>query len=428
MAATTTTIMSNNGRKLRLTADPIPVTSRDHPNTIIHIDIDCFYAQVEEIRDPALRDRPLGIQQKQCLVTCNYKAREFGVKKLMSIAEAQKLCPDLVLVKGEDLTPYRQMSSRIFEVLARHYPHTNIERLGMDENFLDVTNLVANRMDVEEEVLTVRGHIWPAGEGGRLDTNCECGCDKRLIIGSQIAEDLRNLLNKELGITTCAGIGHNKMLAKLAGALNKPNQQTVVNPTKCKELMIHLGELRSIVGIGQKTESLLNELDVTTIGDLQRVDTKNLVLKFGPEMAKKLKDWSFGVDLGAVKASNLKPKSVGLEDSCKPISVRQDIENKFDALLARLLNQVADDSSRVPVALKMTLRKFDSVRKTSHRETKQANVLPTLFRFDKERLVIVDGGQEKLLRIIMRLFDRVVDMRMPFNISLLGEFYLNSFL
>lgn len=219
-----------------------------HPNTIIHLDIDCFYAQVEEIRDPSLRERPLGIQQKNCLVTCNYKARSVGVKKLMRVGEAQTLCPDLVLIKGEDLTPYRQMSSRVFEHITRKYPQLNVERLGMDENFVDVTRLIEERMDQDDDALTtVQGCIYPSS-GIDFVSNCLCGCARRLAVGTHIAKDLRESLFKELGITTCAGIAHNKMLAKLAGALNKPNNQTVVVPTRCRDLMVQLKELRSIPG------------------------------------------------------------------------------------------------------------------------------------------------------------------------------------
>lgn len=226
-----------------------------HPNTIIHLDIDCFYAQVEEIRDPSLRERPLGIQQKNCLVTCNYKARSFGVKKLMSVAEAQKLCPDLVLIKGEDLTPYRQMSSRVFEHITRKYPQLNVERLGMDENFVDVTRLIEERMDQDDEALTaIQGCIYPSSAD--FLTNCLCGCARRLAVGTHIAKDLRESLFKDLGITTCAGIAHNKMLAKLAGALNKPNNQTVVVPTRCRDLMVQLKELRSIPGENEKMKKV----------------------------------------------------------------------------------------------------------------------------------------------------------------------------
>lgn len=164
-------------------------------------------------------------------------------------------------------------------------------------------------------------------------------------------------------------------------------------------------------------------MQVTDIESLQRVDQTALVLKFGPEMAKKLKDWSNGCDLSIVRSSSLRPKTIGLEDSCprKPLSVRQEIEDKFRALLQRLLAQVAEDG-RIPVAIKMTLRKFDAVRKTSHRETKQANILPTLFQTSAgdQRMSIIAGGEEKVLQIVMRLFERVIDLRLPFNVTLLG--------
>ena len=81
----------------------------DHSRTIIHIDIDCFYAQVEMVKDPSLVDKPLGIQQKNIVVTCNYVARQRGVTKCQYISDALKVCPDLVLVNGEDLAHYRKV-------------------------------------------------------------------------------------------------------------------------------------------------------------------------------------------------------------------------------------------------------------------------------------------------------------------------------
>lgn len=83
--------------------DDLETDVETHDRTVIHIDIDYFYAQVEELRNPKLRNVPLGIQQKNCIVTSNYLARDRGVSKLMSMKEALKRCPDLVLVKGEHL-------------------------------------------------------------------------------------------------------------------------------------------------------------------------------------------------------------------------------------------------------------------------------------------------------------------------------------
>ena len=116
-----------------------------HSRTIVHVDIDCFYAQVEMIRNPELRNVPLGIQQKHIVVTCNYVARKRGIKKLSYVSDAKKNCPDLVLVNGEDLTVYREFSGRVHSLLTREFTPL-VERLGMDENFLDVTELVTSRL------------------------------------------------------------------------------------------------------------------------------------------------------------------------------------------------------------------------------------------------------------------------------------------
>lgn len=387
-----------------------------HPKTIIHIDIDYFYAQVEEIRDPTLKSKPLGIQQKNCLVTSNYLARDYGIKKLMSVTEAQKLCPNLVLVNGSDLINYKRMSSKIFDVLSTFTP--NVEKLGLDENFMDVTSIIDERLDKFKEFdLKINGCLYSDDE--RMISSCQCGCEKRIIIGTHLADEIRSKLFTELQITSCAGIAHNKLLAKLVGSQNKPNKQTALPPICSTTFLASLGSLKNIPGIGQKTESNLNEIGLQTVQELQDCDLEILHKKFGYETACKLKDMCFGRDYSAVRPSG-RPKTIGLEDSCKAISLKTDVEDKFRVLLMRLINQVMEDG-RIPIAIKIILRKFDSIKKTSHRETKQCNILPSLFRQLKDgKILLAEGGHNKLLKIIMRLFERSVDMKQPFNITLLG--------
>uniref|UniRef100_A0A061RGN2 DNA polymerase iota n=1 Tax=Tetraselmis sp. GSL018 TaxID=582737 RepID=A0A061RGN2_9CHLO len=139
----------------------------DTGRVVLHFDVDAFYAQVEEVRDPSLRDRPLGITQKYIIVTSNYPARKHGVTKLMAISEAKRLCPDIALVSGEDLTPYRLASRRIQEVLQRF---GTVERLGMDECFVDVTDEVQRRLRAgEPRAGGFRGHVFAAGTALRQD-------------------------------------------------------------------------------------------------------------------------------------------------------------------------------------------------------------------------------------------------------------------
>ena len=113
---------------------------------ILHVDVDCFYAQVEMARNPHLdRDRPVAVTQKFLVVTCNYPARAAGVGKLMRIDKAKEVCPDLVLVSGEDLTPYREASESIFAALSAFGP---CQKLGLDELFVDVTALAEAEVGV----------------------------------------------------------------------------------------------------------------------------------------------------------------------------------------------------------------------------------------------------------------------------------------
>lgn len=386
----------------------------EHKRVIIHLDIDCYYAQVEEIRDPELRSLPLGINQKDFLVTSNYVARSFGIKKMMLLSEAKRLCPSLCVVNGEDLTPYRQMSNKIFQILLRYTP--KVEKLGLDENFMDVTDVIANKLSNDVAELSIKGHVYPDGES--LGSCC-CGCEKRLMLGTMLASEIRQALFTELGITCCAGIAHNKLLAKIAGSRHKPNMQTVLVPDCASDMMIAIDTIRGITGIGEKAEQQLNEIGICTVEDLQNVNLSILANKFGNEKAYKYKNWSRGIDNTPVIPSG-KPKTISLEDSCKSISYRADAEEKFRLLLIRLVSQVAEDG-RIPLVVKITIRKFDSLKKTSYKESKQANIAPLLFKeMGNGRIMLIEGGLERLLSIVMRLFERVIDLKLPFNITLLG--------
>ena len=128
--------------------DPPPADPNADRRVVAHFDADCFYAQVEELRDPSLASRPVAVTQKYLVVTANYAARKAGVGKLMSVAEAKRLCPDAAFVCGEDLTPYRDFSKRIRHVLARFGA---CEKLGLDECWVDVTNEVDRRLNARAE-------------------------------------------------------------------------------------------------------------------------------------------------------------------------------------------------------------------------------------------------------------------------------------
>jgi DNA polymerase iota len=376
----------------------------DHARTIVHIDIDCFYAQVEMNKNPDLRAVALGIQQKNIVVTSNYKAREFGVKKCMLISEAKKLCPDLVLANGEDLHDYRQVSYKVTNLLHKYSPL--VERLGLDENYIDVTTLVNERVKQKDD-LKVVGNVF-----GASSEKCDCGCTERLTMGSVIAQEMRDLIKSDLNLTTCAGIAHNKLLAKIVGGCHKPNQQTVVFPNDALELMLSLSSLTNIPGIGRTTFEQLEGAGIKTVESLQNTELRRLEGLLGVEKSRTIYNYSYGIDKSPVKSSG-KPQSIGLEDSCKSISVEKEVRKKLEQLLNRLLVLVAEDG-RVPKTLKLTTRKFDKSNKTSNRETRQCNINPALFAPNQS------NKEAKIMTTVMHLFNRIVDMKKPYHITLLG--------
>lgn len=384
----------------------------DHSRSIIHIDIDCFYAQVEMLRNPELRDVPLGIQQKNIVVTSNYEARKYGVQKCMLVTDAFKACPNLKLVNGEDLHDYRAASNKIFALL--QYWKCPVEKLGMDENYIDVTNLVQERMKSMDLMgVTLAGHLYcePSDE-------CHCGCHMRLKIASQIASEIRSKIVNDLGYTTCAGVAHNKLLAKLICPLHKPNDQTTIFPEHAASYMATMSSVRCIPTIGTKSSEALVVLNIRSVTDLQEIDPEVLKKHFSADMAVRLKKLSFGEDNTPVKQSG-KPLSIGLEDSFKTVSVKSEVEEKFTALLQRLLVLVKEDG-RIPVSLRVTLRKKDARRLSSHRESRQCQISPSIFTLSNGSLNVTEAGQSKLLSIIMRLFNKLVDLTKPFHLTLVG--------
>ncbi|XP_018577596.1 DNA polymerase iota [Anoplophora glabripennis] len=381
----------------------------DHSRTIVHIDLDCFYAQVEELKNTELKTLPFGVQQQNFVITSNYIAREYGIKKCMLISEAKKLCPNLILVRGEDLHDYRQISYKVTSLLQK-YSHL-VERLGLDENFIDVSKLVSERLQNGAEISIV-GNIF-----GDISSLCDCGCSDRLKVGTEIAQDMREQIKNELNLTCCAGIAHNKLLAKLIGSKHKPDNQTVIFPNSAVELMLSLNNLSKIPSIGLALGKQLSNMNIKSVSDLQESDFLKIKKLLGPEKAKTVYDLSFGIDPSPVKSSG-KPQSIGIEDACKSISAEKEVKEKLKQLLNRLLILVAEDG-RIPKTVKLTVRKFDKNNKVSTRETRQCNINTSLFDI-KSLSKLSESNENKLMTTIMRLFTKIVKTDKPYLITLLG--------
>ena len=391
-------------------------TEDDHSRCIIHLDIDCFYAQVEMITDPSLVDKPLGIQQKNIVVTCNYVARARGVGKCMFISEAMKVCPDLVLVNGEDLARYRRVSMGVYTTLVRE-TGCEVERLGMDENWVDVTRLVAGRMrleqgQVEEKQKDLKNLVGLECRGG-------CGCRARLITGGLIAQELREKILTEHQLTVSAGISYNKLLSKLSGGLNKPNNQTVLGPAGLGSVLGEEMVVTQIPGLGRRTGELLETEAIRTVGELRTADL-GLVMRagLGEREARTVKELCWGRDSSAVKMSG-RVSSIGLEDRFKGIQDKAGVREKVVWLLGRLGTLLAEDG-RQATTLRVTLRDLhkDRESKKFHKESRQSKVSPRLF-------LIEDGGLKssavlELTDLAVSLVGKMVTFSQPFHLTLLG--------
>ncbi len=216
---------------------------------IIHLDMDAFYASVEQLDHPAFRGKPVvvgadprGGKGRGVVAACSYEARPFGVRSAMPISQAYRLCPQAIYIRPR-LSRYAEMSDRIFAIL-REYTDL-VEPLSIDEAFLDVTG-------------SRRLH-GPA---------------------HSIARNLKARIRSELGLVASIGLAPNKFLAKVASDLGKPDGFVVVSAGKEREFLDPL-PISRLWGVGPKTEVRLRRLGLRTIGQIARMRVEDLETMLG---------------------------------------------------------------------------------------------------------------------------------------------------
>jgi len=243
--------------------------------SIIHLDMDAFYASVEQLDDPALKGKPVivgGSSLRGVVSAASYEARRFKIHSAMPIAQAQKLCPQGVFLPVR-MQRYKEISSRIFAIFQKYTPL--VEPLSLDEAFLDVTS------------------------SGKLFGTAE-----------DIARQIRKDVLEETGLTVSAGVAGSKLVAKIASDVNKPDGLTIVPPGKEAEFLAPL-PIRRLWGAGKKTRETLALLGVKTIGDLAALSPKLLEQKFGKH-GRSLYHAAKGLDYRDVETAH-ETKSLGHE-------------------------------------------------------------------------------------------------------------------
>ncbi|WP_201558066.1 DNA polymerase IV [Psychrobacter sp. 72-O-c] len=279
---------------------PIKPTSRK----IIHLDMDAFYASVEQRDFPELRGKPLVVggdpSGRGVVAAASYEVRPFGVRSAMSCYEARKRCPEVIFVRPR-FEVYRSVSADIREIMRRLTPH--VEPLSLDEAYLDVTGL-------------------PVHQGS----------------ATLMANWLRAQILEHTGLTASAGVSFNKMLAKIASDLNKPNGTAIITPADADAFISTL-PIERFHGIGKATAKRLHAMDISTGADLRRTPAAVLVQAFG-KRGQFYHDIAHGRDERPVK-SERQHKSVGSETTFR------DNLSMDDELLTQIYEQNADAFSQM---------------------------------------------------------------------------------
>jgi DNA polymerase-4 len=319
---------------------------------IIHVDMDAFYASVEQRDDPALRGRPVavgGSRERGVVAAASYEARRFGVRSAMPSSRARRLCPDLIFTKPR-FEVYREVSRQIRAIFARYTPL--IEPLSLDEAYLDVTADLA-------------------GMGTATAT----------------AEAIRAAINAETGLTASAGVSYNKFIAKIASDQNKPDGLCVIPPARGAAFIAAL-PVKRFHGVGPKTAEKMAALGIETGADLAAKSPEWLRAHFGV-WGDYLHAAARGIDDRPVRPDRIR-KSIGAEntffrDLRSPTELIEALDEIIDTVWPRI---EASGAHGRTITLKV---KYDDFRQITRARSFAANV--------PDRDTFTRAGHELLLAL-----------------------------
>jgi DNA polymerase-4 len=329
---------------------------------IVHVDMDAFYASVEQRDHSALRGKPVVVAwtgKRSVVCAASYEARRFGVRSAMPFVTAERLCPQAAFVPP-DFPRYKAVSRAVREIFQRHTDL--IEPLSLDEAYLDVTENKTGLPTATKVAIAIRKQI------------CE-----------------------ELSLTASAGVAPNKFLAKIASDWRKPDGLFVIQPKDVDTFLWPLPVGR-IPGVGKVTESRLGQLGIQTVGDLRRFDLASLEGHFGRYGAR-LFQLARGVDDNPVMP-NRPTQSISAEDTFE-----QDILlSETEAVIRRLAEKVWQASRRESriartVVLKLKTREF-SIRTRSLTPAAPPECCEELTQIALALRNRVDLGPQQLYRLV----------------------------
>ena len=259
-------------------------------NKIIHVDMDQFFAAVEQRDHPELKGKPIAVghdAERGVVSTASYEARRFGVHSAQSIQVAKRLCPQLIIVEPH-FQKYKAVSAQLHEIF---HDYTDlIEPISLDEAFLDVTEIKTMVSTNRPMVSTNSQRMW----------------------AMDIAREIKQRIRETTGLTASAGVSYCKFLAKVASDWRKPDGLTVIHPDRALDFISQL-KIEKIWGVGQKTAEKMHRMGIFTGLDLRNTSLSRLTQEFG-KMGQVFYDFSRGIDNRPV-ISEWERKSVSCEQT-----------------------------------------------------------------------------------------------------------------
>ena len=294
---------------------------------IVHVDMDAFYASVEQRDEPKLRGRPVVVAWKgkrSVVCAASYEARSFGIRSAMPAITAERLCPDAIFVPP-DFTRYKAASLAIRSIFERHTDV--IEPLSLDEAYLDVTQSKTG-----------------------------------LPTATLIAKTIRQQIREELNLTASAGVAPNKFLAKIASDWRKPNGLFVIQPQEAQAFLLTLPVGR-IPGVGKVTEARMTKVGIQSVGHIQSMELSVLQGHFG-SYAQRLYELARGIDHAPV-ISNRVRKQISAEDTFPEDILLVDCEPHIAKLAKKVWNASQSNARQArTVVLKLKTKEFVSLTRS----------------------------------------------------------------
>ena len=333
-----------------LTRNPYLCTVMDE-RKIIHIDMDAFYASVEQRDHPELRGKPIAVghaEQRGVVSAASYEARKYGVRSAMSSLKAKQLCPHIVFVPGR-MQVYKEVSAQIHAIF--HEYTDVIEPLSLDEAFLDVTH---NKKGIDLAV--------------------------------DIAKEIKRRIRKELNLVASAGISYNKFLAKVASDYRKPDGLCTIHPDQALEFIAGL-PIEAFWGVGKVTAQKMHALGIHKGKDLQQCTLEMLTRLFG-KAGHVYYDFARGIDLRPVEAERIR-KSVGCEHTLeKDITAQSSVIIELYHVTTELVERLSRNGfSGNTLTLKIKFYDFKQITRsiTQGKELcKKEDILPLAKQLLKE--------------------------------------------